>query len=175
MADLQYPIGRFVEDPDVTEEKRGRWIGEIAAAPDLFRKAVAGLTPAQLDTPYRPEGWTVRQVVHHMADSHLHVGMRFRLALTEREPAITAYSNAAWAELADAKTAPVEVSIALLDALHQRWVFLLRSMAPADFARTFKRPDGTVVSLDRALQTYAWHGRHHAAHITSLRERMGWK
>ncbi len=175
MADLQYPIGRFVEDPDVTEEKRRRWIGEIAAAPDLFRKAVAGLTPAQLDTPYRPALRTVRQVVHHMADSHAHVYMRFRMALTEQEPTIPAYSNAAWAELPDAKTAPPEVSITLLDALHQRWVLLLRSMAPADFARTFKRPDGTVVSLDRALQTYAWHGRHHAAHITSLRERMGWK
>ncbi len=175
MADLQYPIGRFVEDPDVTEEKRRHWIGEIAAAAELFRKAVAGLTPTQLDTPYRPEGWTVRQVVHHMADSHAHVYMRFRTALTEHEPAIPGYSNAAWAELPDAKTAPPEISIALLDALHQRWVLLLRSMAPADFARTFKRADGSVVSLNRALQTYAWHCRHHAAHITTLRERMGWK
>ncbi len=175
MADLQYPIGRFVEDPDVTEEKRRRWIGEIAAASDLFRKAVAGLTPAQLDTPYRPEGWTVRQVVHHMADSHAHVYMRFRMALTESEPAIPAYKNAAWAELADAKTAPVEISITLLDAIHQRLVLLLRATAPADFARTFKRPDGSTMSLDKALQMYNWHARHHAAHITSLRERMGWK
>ncbi len=175
MADLQYPIGRFVEDPGVTEEKRRHWIGEIAAAPGLFRRAVAELTPAQLDTPYRPEGWTVRQVVHHMADSHAHVYMRFRMALTESEPAIPAYNNAAWAELADAKTAPPEVSLALLDALHHRWVLLLRSLNPADFARTFRRPDGSRVSLDRALQMYAWHARHHAAHITGLRERMGWK
>jgi uncharacterized damage-inducible protein DinB len=175
MTDLQYPIGRFVPDAETTADKRRGWIDEIAGAAGVFRRAVAGLTPDQLDTPYRPGGWTVRQVVHHMADSHAHVSMRFRLALTEREPAITAYNNAAWAELPDAKTAPVEVSLALLDALHQRWVLLLRSMAPADFARTFKRPDGSVMTLDRALQMYAWHGKHHAAHITSLRERTGGK
>ncbi len=175
MADLQYPIGRFVEDPDVTEEKRRGWIGEIASAAALFQRAIAGLSPEQLDTPYRSGGWTVRQVIHHMADSHAHVYMRFRMALTAREPVITAYDNAAWAELPDAKTASPELSLALLDALHQRWVLLLRALAPADFGRTFKRPDGSAVTLDRALQTYAWHGRHHAAHITGLRERMGWR
>lgn len=174
MTDLQYPIGRFVEDAEPTAEKRGRWIEELTGTAEMFRKAVAGLTPDQLDTPYRPGGWTVRQVVHHMADSHAHVCIRFRLALTETEPTITGYSAAAWAELPDARTGPLEPSLALLDSLHDRWVLLLRSMAPADFARTFRRPDGAVVTLDRALQSYAWHGRHHAAHITSLRERMAW-
>ena len=175
MADLQYPIGKFVFDPDATEEKRKRLIEEIAAAPGLFRKATAGLTETQLDTPYRDGGWTVRQVVHHMADSHANNLLRFRLALTEDNPAIMGYDPAKWAEIPDAKLGPVGVSLALLQAVHDRWVLLLRAMAPADFARTFRRPDGQMVSLDRALQTYAWHGKHHAAHITGLRDRMGWK
>ena len=175
MTDLQYPIGRFIADTEVTEEKRRGWIEELTGTAGRFRKAVAGLTPEQLDTPYRPGGWTVRQVVHHMPDSHAYVYVRFRLALTESDPTIKGYDAAAWAELADSRTGPVETSIALLGALHDRWVLLLRSMTPADFARTFRRPDGTVVTLDRALQSYAWHGKHHTAHITSLRERMGWK
>lgn len=175
MADLQYPIGKFVEDTNVTTEKRQRWIEEIAAAPGALRAAVARLTPEQLDTTYRPGGWTVRQVVHHLADSHAHVYIRFRLALTETEPTIKGYDAAAWAELFDAKAGPVEPSLALLDALHQRWVLLLRSMKAGDFSRAFRRPDSQVVTLDRAIQTYAWHGRHHLAHITTLRERMGWK
>ena len=175
MADQQYPIGKFVPDPDVTAEKLKHWIEEIVAAPALFRKAVAGLAAAQLDTPYREGGWTPRQVVHHMADSHGHNLLRFRLALTEDNPAITGYDPAKWAELPDAKTGPVDVSLALFQAIHDRWVLLLRAMAPADFARTFRRPDGQVVALDRALQTYAWHGKHHAAQITGLRERKGWK
>jgi hypothetical protein len=175
MSDLQYPIGKFVPDPDVTPEKRARWIAEIAGAPALFRQAVAGLSEAQLDTPYREGGWTLRQVVHHMPDSHIHTLVRFRCALTEENPAVTGYDPAKWGELPDAKTAPVAVSLALLEAIHNRWVFLLRAMTPADFARTFRRPDGQQVALDRALQTYAWHGKHHAAHITHLRERMGWK
>jgi uncharacterized damage-inducible protein DinB len=175
MADLQYPIGKFAPDPEVTPEKRRRWTDEIVAAPGLFRKVVAHLTDAQLDTPYRDGGWTVRQVVHHMADSHLHTLMRFRLALTEDEPTIAGYDPGKWGELPDAKTGPVDVSLALLEALHGRWVLLMKSMAPADFARTFRRPDGQVVTLDRALQTYAWHGKHHAAQIMGLRERNGWK
>jgi len=175
MADLRYPIGKFTPDPDVTPEKRQQWIADLVEAPSLFRKAVAGLTEAQLDTPYREGGWTVRQVVHHMADSHVHNLVRFRLALTEENPAITGSNTNKLAELPDAKTGPVEVSLALLEAIHNRWVLLLRAMTPADFARTFRRPDGQQVALDRALQTYAWHGKHHAAHITHLRERMGWK
>lgn len=175
MADLQYPIGKFGEDPDVTPEKRQRWIAEIATLPGVLRAAVAGLTPEQLDTPYRPGGWTLRQVVHHLPDSHLHVYVRFRLALTESNPTITGYDAAAWAELSDARTGPAEASLALFDALHRRWVLLLHTMAAPDFARTFRRPDSQVVTLDRALQMYAWHGRHHVAHITSLRERMRWQ
>ena len=174
MVDLQFPIGKFVEDQNVTAEKRQKWIEEIAAAPGALRAAVARLTAEQLDTAYRPGGWTVRQVVHHLADSHVHVYVRFRTALTEAEPTIKGYNAAAWAELSDARTAPIESSLALFDALHRRWVSLLRSMKAEDFARTFRRPDSQVVTLDRALQTYAWHGRHHVAHITSLHERMGW-
>ena len=175
MMDAQYPIGKFTFDPDVTSEKRKRWIEDIAAAPALFRKAVARLRDAQLDTTYRDGGWAVRQVIHHMADSHLHNLVRFRMAPTEDEPAITGYDPAKWAELSDAKMGPVDVSLGLLDAIHARWLLLLKSMAPADFARTFRRPDGQVVTLDRALQTYAWHGKHHAAQIMGLRERKGWK
>jgi len=174
MVDLQYPIGKFVEDPDVTTEKRQKCIEDIAAAPGALRAAVARLTPQQLDTTYRPGGWIVRQVVHHLPDSHVHVYVRFRLALTESEPTIKGYDAAAWAELFDARTAPVEPSLALLDALHQRWVLLLRSLKAGDFVRAFRRPDSQVVTLGRALQMYAWHGRHHVAHITTLRQRMGW-
>jgi uncharacterized damage-inducible protein DinB len=175
MTDPQYPIGKFTPDPDVTPAKRLRWIEDIVGAPALLRTAVARLTDAQLDTAYREGGWTVRQVVHHMADSHLHTLVRFRVALTEDEPAITGYDPAKWGELPDAKTGPVEVSLALLEALHGRWTLLLKAMTPADFARTFRRPDGQVVTLDRALQTYAWHGKHHAAQVMGLRERKGWK
>ena len=175
MTDAQYPIGKFTLDPDVTPEKRKRWSEDLAAAPALFRKAVAHLKDVQLDTPYRDGGWTVRQVVHHMPDSHIHNLVRFRLALTEDEPAITGYDPAKWSELPDAKTGPVDVSLNLLDALHARWVLLMKSMSADDFGRTFRRPDGQVVTLDRALQTYAWHGKHHAAQITALRERKGWK
>ena len=175
MTDAQYPIGKFAFDPDVTPEKRKRWIDDVAAAPALYRKAAAHLNDAQLDTPYRDGGWTVRQVIHHMADSHLHTLMRFRMALTEDNPAITGYDPAKWGELPDAKTGPVDVSLDLLDAIHRRWLLLMKSMNPADFARAFRRADGQVVSLDRALQTYAWHGKHHAAQITGLRERKGWK
>jgi len=175
MTDPTYPIGKFSADPDVTPAKRQGWIEEIAAAPAALRRAVAGLNDTQLDTSYRDGGWTVRQVVHHMADSHLHTLMRFRLALTEDEPAITGYDPGKWGELPDAKTGPVAVSLNLFDAIHARWILLLKAMRATDFTRTFRRPDGQVVTLDRALQTYAWHGRHHAAQITDLRQRMAWK
>lgn len=175
MTDPRYPIGKFTPDPDVTPEKRTRWIEEIALAPAVLRKAVARLHDAELDTPYRDGGWTIRQVVHHMADSHLHTLVRFRTALTEDEPTVPGYDPAKWGELPDAKTGPVDVSLALLEAIHARWIMLLKAMAPADFARTFRRPDGQVVTLDRALQTYAWHGKHHAAQITGLREQRAWK
>lgn len=138
-----------------------------------LRAAVEGLTEAQLDTPYRPGGWTVRQVVHHVPDSHLNAYIRMKLALTEDGPTIKPYDENLWAELSDSRM-PVDASLSLMDALHRRWVTVLRSLQPADFARTFLHPEAGVVSLDRLIALYAWHGRHHVAHITSLRQRMGW-
>src|SRR5689334_911205 len=172
--DLQYPVGRFVWPETVSPQDRRRYIDEIEQAPRNLRAAVAGLSEQQLDTPYRPGGWTVRQVVHHVADSHMNSYVRFRLALTEQEPTIKPYDQSLWAELADARTAPVEPSVALLESLHRRWVLLLRSLSPADFGRQFHHLELGVLSLDKNLALYAWHGRHHVAHITSLRERMGW-
>jgi len=158
-----------------TDEDIGRAIAEIAQAPAKLRAAVEGLSPEQLDTPYRPGGWTVRQVVHHVPDSHLNSYCRFKLALTEDEPTIKAYHEDRWAELDDSRSAPIEVSLAMLESLHKRWVLLMKSLAPADFARTFRHPEIGLVSLAKNVCLYAWHGRHHAAHITSLRERMGWE
>lgn len=174
MSDLRYPVGNYDLKRDVTEEEREKFIDEIAAAPAQLRKAVAGLSDEQLDTPYRTDGWTTRQVIHHLADSHLNSYMRFRLALTEDEPTIKPYDEARWADLADAKQGPVEVSLSLLESLHERWVMLLRSLKPEDFTRTFRHPERGVVTLDRNVGLYAWHSRHHLAHITSLRERMSW-
>lgn len=172
--DLRYPIGRFSPEADLTGARREELIDDIASTPGKVRAAVAGLSPEQLDTPYRPGGWTVRQVVHHLADSHLNGYVRFRLALTEREPLIKAYDEKLWAELPDARLAPVEWSLDLLDSLHRRWVDLLRSSKPEDFARTFRHPELGLVNLARYLALYSWHGRHHTAHITSLRGREGW-
>lgn len=174
MTDLSYPIGRFQFPESVTEDDRRCFIGEIEAAPARLRAAVAGLSPEQLDTPYRPGGWTVRQVVHHLPDSHLNSYVRFRLALTEEEPTIKPYDEKRWAELSDARTAPIEPSLALLESLHRRWVLLLRTLKPADFARSFRHPEHGLVTLEGNLALYAWHGRHHVAHITRLRQRMGW-
>jgi hypothetical protein len=174
-ADLRYPVGQFNKFADVTEAQRVGLIDEIAAAPAKLRAAVAGLSPAQLDTEYRPGGWTVRQVVHHLPDSHMNAFVRFKLALTEDVPVIKPYDEARWANLPDVKSTPVETSLALLDHLHVRWVTLLRSLTSADLARKYKHPERGVVSLDDALAEYSWHGRHHVAHITSLRERQGWR
>ena len=174
MADFSYPIGRFSFPGSSTPAQRRQWIDEIAEAPARLRAAVAGLSPEQLDTPYRPAGWTVRHVVHHLPDSHINSYVRFKLALTEEEPTIKPYDEALWAELADTRATPVEVSLTLLDSLHGRWVPLLRSLSETDFARQFRHPELGIVRLDRNLALYAWHGRHHVAHITSLRERMGW-
>jgi uncharacterized damage-inducible protein DinB len=172
--DLRYPIGRFKVDGTPTAEQVQQAINEISETPAKIRAAVEGLTAEQLDTPYRPGGWTVRQVVHHVPDSHLNSYCRFKLALTEDEPTIKAYHEDRWAELDDSRTAPIEVSLAMLEALHHRWVLLLNSLAPADFARTFRHPEIGVISLAQNVCLYAWHGRHHAAHITALRERMEW-
>lgn len=172
--DLRYPIGKFQRPEQVTSDERERLIQEIEAAPKALRSAVAGLTDSQLDTPYRPSGWTVRQVVHHVPDSHVNSFIRFKLALTETEPTIKPYEEQLWAELADARM-PVEVSLTLLDAVHHRWVYLLKSMSEGDFARTFVHPAIGKMRLDQNLALYAWHGRHHTAHITSLCDRMGWR
>ncbi|HWN17341.1 MAG TPA: bacillithiol transferase BstA [Gemmatimonadales bacterium] len=175
MDDLRYPIGPFRYTGNGSPAQRDQWLSEIAAAPANLRAAVAGLSPLQLDTPYRPEGWTVRQVVHHLPDSHLNAYTRIKLALTEEEPTIKPYEEARWAELPDARTGPVEPSLALLDFLHQRWLLLLRNLGPADFARRYRHPEhGRMFELGEVLALYAWHGRHHVAHITSLRRRMAW-
>ena len=172
--DLRYPIGKFKIDDYITEGQRERFIDEIAEAPARLRAAVEGLSTEQIDTPYRPGGWSVRQVVHHVPDSHLNSYTRFKLALTEEEPTIKPYYEDRWAELDDARTAPLEISLALLESLHRRWVLLLRSLKPADFALAFRHPELGLVTLEKNVALYAWHGRHHVAHITSLRERMKW-
>jgi len=174
MTDLRYPIGKFHYDGPTTKEQKAKQIDDIERAPANLRAALAALSPQQLDTPYRPEGWTVRQVTHHVPDSHLNAYVRFKLALTEDEPTIKPYAEDRWATLADTQATPVEVSLALLDNLHDRWVRLLRSLQPEDWKRTFRHPELGVVSLEKNLALYAWHGRHHVAHITALRERNGW-
>jgi DinB superfamily len=156
-------------------EQRQTWIAEIATAPAYLRAAVAGLNEQQLNTPYREGGWTVRQVVHHVPESHMNAYIRFKLALTETDPTVKPYDEAAWAETADVRETPIEVSLALLENLHTRWVVLLRSMSDADFKKQFVHPEIGVVSLEKNLALYAWHGKHHVAHITSLRERKRWQ
>ncbi len=174
--DLRYPIGRFERPASVSAADRAQFIAAIAAAPAALRAAIRGLDDAQLDTPYRPGGWTVRQVAHHVPDSHLNAYVRFRLALTEPNPTIKPYDEAKWAELPDARGPLVAESLALLDGLHARWTALLRAMTPGEFARTLVHPErpGAPMTLDAVLALYAWHGRHHVAHVTALRERMGW-
>jgi uncharacterized damage-inducible protein DinB len=167
MTDLQYPIGRFTLPDSTTAQQRQTWIREIARAPQELRAAVAGLSQEQLDTPYRPGGWTVRQVVHHVPDSHINAFIRFKLALTEDQPAIKPYDEARWAMLPDAAL-PVEASLDLLDALHLRWVCLLEAMSEREYQRTFAHPESGVWRLDQYLAQYAWHGRHHVAHIALL-------
>jgi uncharacterized damage-inducible protein DinB len=171
--DPRFPVGKYEPPKDVTTEMRRTAIEEIAAAPAKVRTALAGLNEAQLDTPYRDGGWTVRQVAHHIPDSHMNAYIRWRLALTETEPTIKPYAEDAWARLEDAAHAPVEVSLRLLESLHERWVRLLRSLKPEDFAKTFRHPDHGVRTLDWMLFLYAWHGRHHTAHITELRKQKG--
>jgi uncharacterized damage-inducible protein DinB len=158
----------------LTPAERRAAIDAIGAAPAGLRAAVKGLNDAQLDTPYRPEGWTVRQLVHHVADSHLNAYTRFRLALTEDNPTIKPYEEARWAELPDARTLPIGVSLDLLDRLHERLVHLLRATNDPDFQRTLNHPENGPMTLDSLLAIYSWHGRHHTAHVTALRERMKW-
>jgi hypothetical protein len=172
--DPRYPIGKFEMPKEITPALRQSAIGEIAETPAKIRIAVRGLTDAQLETPYRDGGWTVRQVVHHVPDSHMNAYIRLRFALTETAPTIKPYEEGAWANLEDAKNAPVDVSLNLLDALHERWVRLLRSLKPEDYARTLVHPEHGVRTVDWVLFLYAWHGRHHTAHITELRKQKAW-
>lgn len=175
MPDLRYPAGKFDSAAPITAESRAAAVADLAALPARLRAAVAGLTDTQLDTPYRPDGWTVRQVVHHLADSHLNAYTRIRLGLTEENPTIKPYAEQKWAELPDARSAPVDLSLAILDGLHQRWVALTRTLTDADFERTVVHPEhGRQMSLDFLTAMYAWHCRHHVAHITALRTREGW-
>jgi uncharacterized damage-inducible protein DinB len=172
--DLRYPIGEFEFKGPLTDDQRAAFIGKIEETPARMRAAVTGLNDEQLNTPYRPQGWTIRQVVHHVPESHLNSYLRFKLAITEDEPTIKPYFEDRWAELDDAREAPIALSLDLLDALHGRWIWFLRSLKQADFERTFRHPELGIVSLDKNVALYAWHGQHHVAHITSLRERMEW-
>src|SRR4051812_45493219 len=173
---LSYPIGRFVVPTTISAADRARYIEEIAAAPAALRAAVKGMSESKLNTEYRPGGWTVRQVVHHVPDSHLNAYIRMKLALTEDEPVIKPYDEARWAELADVPATPIETSLTLLECLHRRWVLLLRALGPKELSRRFRHPEhNRSIGLEEMLALYAWHGRHHVAHITSLRSRMGWE
>jgi hypothetical protein len=174
MTDPRYPLGRFSPDPTPTPQTRKRHTDQIAGLPSRMRQAVAGLQEGQLETPYREGGWTVRQVVHHVPDSHLNAYIRFKWALTEDAPTIKPYDETAWATLKDSTLTPVEVSLTLLDSLHARWTVLLQSLSEQDFQRKFTHPDSGPHDVDWLLQLYSWHGDHHVAHITSLRERMKW-
>lgn len=171
---LRYPIGRFAQPKDTGPERRVAWLAAIRETPARLAETVAGLDDAQLDTPYRPDGWTVRQVVHHLPDSHMNSYVRFRLALTEDVPTIRPYEEARWAELPDARTGPIAWSLDLLAALHQRWVSLLASLDDADYGRRFRHPEIGELTLGENLALYAWHGAHHVAHITRLRDRESW-
>lgn len=171
---LRFPIGRFSPPASFSPEMRAVQIETLRQLPERLRGAVAGLSDAQLDTPYRDGGWTVRQVVHHLADSHANSFIRFKLALTEDWPTIKAYDEAAWAELADSRTLGIDVSLQMIESLHRRWVAVLDSMSNADFEKGYVHPKMGRQSLGAALALYAWHSRHHTAHITNLRARMGW-
>ncbi len=171
---LRYPIGGPLRAESFTPQQRSTAIEGLRQFPHILRNTVAGLSEAQLDTPYRPGGWTVRQLVHHAADSHMNAYVRVRLALTEEWPTIIAYNEAQWAELYDAKAGAVSVSLDLLHALHARWVQLFYSLEDTDWTRGYVHPENGRQSIEQALMIYDWHGRHHTAHITNLAARQGW-
>ena len=172
---LQYPIGRFLKPPEINAGMRESLINALAAAPAELRAAVRGLKDLQLDTPYRPGGWTIRQVVHHLPDSHMNAYVRFKLALTEEEPTVRPYDEALWAELPEARSHPIEVSLRLFDALQERWVACMRGLPEAAFERRYRHPVDGLISLHHQLALYSWHSRHHTAQISGLRRRMGWE
>jgi len=171
---LRYPVGRFKPVEIESHDERASFLRSIAECPAKLRDAIDGLDTQQLDTPYREDGWTIRQVVHHVFDSHCNAYIRFRLALTEDNPSVTAYDENAWAHLDDTFSVPVSVSLDLVDGLHQRWVATLNAMSAHDFERTIGHPENGPMTCDALLQMYAWHSVHHVRHITALRERMGW-
>ena len=174
MNDPRYPIGKFNYEGAPNEQQRQKLIEDIAQTPAALRAAVKGLSPEQIETPYREGGWTVRQVVHHVPESHMNAYIRFKLALTEDEPTIKPYEEDRWAKLPDVQITPLEVSLSLMELLHDRWVRVLKAIKPEEWKRTFKHPELGVVSLEKNLCLYSWHGRHHVAHITELRKRMNW-
>ena len=175
IVDLRYPIGRFQKETDISESRRNELIEGISVLPTDLRLAVAEMSPEQLDTPYRSGGWTVRQVVHHLADSHMNAFIRYRLALTEHEPTIKPYDEKLWADLPDSRSAPVELSLKLLECLHSRWTLMLRALPGEEFSKTFKHPALGLLTLDVQLSLYHWHGKHHLSQITALQTRMQWK
>ena len=173
--DPRYPVGAFSKPAGtLSQMERKSLIADVAETPERLRRAVGGLSAEQLDVPYRPDGWTSRQVAHHLPDSHMYAFIRLKLALTETEPTIKLYDEAEWAKLPDVRGTPLETSLVLLDSLHRRWVVLWESLSEAQFARALRHPDFGIMRVDQLLAQYAWHGRHHVAHITSLRERRGW-
>ena len=174
MKDPRYPIGKWERREELTPEERHDLIDAIAVMPAALRAAASGLTDAQLDTPYREGGWTLRQVVHHVPDSHLNAYVRFKLALTEENPTIRPYDEASWAALHDSRATPLATSLSLLESLHDRWVHLLQGMSDTDFRRTLEHPDNGQMTLDTMLSLYGWHGRHHTGHITATRESRAW-
>ena len=174
MDDLRYPIGRHQRPASLSDAQRRAAIDAIGATPENLREAIHGLDDNQLDTPYRPDGWTVRQVVHHVPDSHANAYIRFKLALTEDTPRIKPYDEAKWAELPDGRSGPLAPSFAILEGIHYRWTRVLRAMSPADFERKLEHPENGTMTLDRMLALYAWHSRHHVAHITELAKRERW-
>jgi uncharacterized damage-inducible protein DinB len=174
MTDPRYPVGKFQKPGELTMDDRKLLIDQIAEAPAAMRAAVAGLSPSQFKTPYREGGWTVQQVVHHVPDSHMNAYSRFKMALTQDNPTISPFMEDKWAELSDSHEVPHHVSLTLLESLHTRWLSVLRAMKASDFARTLFHPEHGQMRLDDMLALYSWHGRHHVAHITSLRQKEGW-
>lgn len=173
MEDLRYPIGQFVLPEEITQDTIAQWINELEGIPQGLQDAITGLNDEQLDTSYRPDGWTLRQVVHHLADGNINAYIRFKLALTENEPIIVPFNEERWADLSDSVELQPEVSVSLLRVLHQRWVKTLQGLHQEDFQRSFIHPEGGKIKLDKALGMFVWHGKHHIAHITSFRERTG--
>lgn len=174
MSDLRYPVGDYRKPAVITAADREKWISDVENLPSALQKAVDGLNDRQLDTPYRPGGWTVRQVVHHLADSHVNSYTRFKLALTEDNPLIRAYDEKGWAELPEARTGPLSITLPLIAALHHRWALVLRTMTDSDFKRPLQHPESGDWTVEELLSQYSWHCLHHVAHIAELRRRESW-